>query len=208
MKVCNTLVSYLQVVGIPRIIWQRDTLFTSFRAKFHRERVCASEGGGSKRRQQKENLEEKLLSARIWLSGGRPTPTRRRKKEGNDTPHYLKGDPGELPSSRMYLLWRAFTFFSLPSLFLSLFSPFPTAFHIHIYTYTHNVFTYFSKRGFFIRGPLSRRLRRSMKEELWFFVRRKMYERYIWAHDITLIHHFNYNYYLFLYAIKYYILYI
>lgn len=86
-----------------------------------------------------------------------------KKKRGNvgGGPYYLKGDPGEplLLSSLSFSV----CFFRLFST-LSLFSPLPSAPaspsppYSHTHTHAHRrtlVFTYFCKRGSFIRGPLS-----------------------------------------------------
>lgn len=157
--------------------------------------------GGSKRKISRKSYYRREFDFR---EDGQRRPGEEKRKE--TTPRIIWKETLENCRASECISFGARLLFSLSSFAFSL-SIFAVSYCLP-HTYTHNVFTYFSKRGFFIRGPLSRRLRRSMKKELWFFVRRKMYKRYIWArYYYTLIHHFNYIWlYIFVHnKISYYI---
>lgn len=130
--------------------------------KFHRECVYASKADG-KPQATKGNPRKKLLSARIWLLGGRPALPKKKKK-GKRHPALSERRP-----------WRTAAPVSFGVLFFPLFS----ALSIFAASYPPPPLTQTCSLTFLNVTLLSevpyRRLRRSMKEGLWFSAWRGLY---------------------------------
>lgn len=132
--------------------------------KFHREPVYASEADG-KPRATKGNPQKKLLSARIWLLGGRPALSKKKKREETASRIIWKETLENCCSS---LLRCAFfsPFFSALSLYFRRFLP---------SSHTHTTCSLTFLNATLLSEVPYRRLRRSMKEGLWFSAWRGLY---------------------------------